>query len=257
MKSITVHVPSGIVAFCLLCAVSAYAERNNPSQQPPVQPLDDPDSSEVQRQMVRLVIGRFGLVIPCGEGLGVNRDGIVTGIRARAINRGLTALDPTERAYQFLELHRDLFGLENPRQELVVERASARAVRFRQMANGIPVILGRSLLSVAPTGYTLHMWPDSNLLKEFEGAVFPEARNVNTTPAVSREQAIAIAQSDTAHGGQPTEVSVADLYIAKFDDGCRLVWRLGISGGGYGGAGIYMIDAHSGAILNVIPDGIQ
>jgi hypothetical protein len=50
---------------------------------------------------------------------------------------------------------------------------------------------------------------------------------------------------------------VADLYIAKFDDGCRLVWRLGISGGGYGGAGIYMIDAHSGAILNVIPDGIQ
>jgi hypothetical protein len=257
MKSIIVHIPSGIVAFCLVVAMSAYAERNNPSQQPPIQPLDDPDSTEVQRQMVRLVIARFGLVIPCGEGLGVNRDGIVTGIRARAINRGLTAIDPTERAYQFLELHRDLFGLENPRQELVVERSTTRTVVFQQMANGIPVILGRSLIRLAPVGYSFHIRPDSNLIEEFGGEIYPEARNVNPNPAVSREQAIAIAQSDTAHGGQATEVSGARLYIAKFNEGCRLVWRLGLSGGGHGGAGLYFIDAQTGDILNVIPGDIE
>jgi hypothetical protein len=257
MKSVLAKIILGIMAICLISITWSYADQNKRHDQPIPQPLDDPDSSEVQRQMVRLVIERFGLALGRGDGLAVNRDGIVTAIRGRAINRGLTAIDPTERANQFLEMHRDLFGLESPRQELVVERSTTRTVVFQQMANGIPVILGRSLIRLAQVGYTFHFRPDSSLIERFGGEIYPEARNVSPNPAISREQAIAIAQSDTAHGGQPTEVSVADLYIAKFDDGCRLVWRLGISGGGYGGAGIYFIDAQSGAILNVIPDGIQ
>jgi hypothetical protein len=180
----------------------------------------------------------------------VDQNGVLIGLRNEHINIGLTSNDPVERVYQFLEINRDLLHLENPREELPVKSfdcsdSGACYVRLYQKANGIVVEGSYYRFALIPT-------PDRQGLRlyDLDGAYYPEARQINPVPAISRAQADSIALSDPAHENTRAEASGADkLIICGFDDGLHLVWRVGIINGGYGGSASYLIDANTGIIL--------
>jgi hypothetical protein len=209
------------------------------------------DSTDIQRETVRRMRQRLDL--NRWEGfvdLGVTREGVITGIRGRGINRGLTAADPVERAYQFFERHQDLFQIQNPRQELVVGGRDQGHIHFEQIVNGVKVYL---------RGYQVHFSGDSSgtHIYAIDGVYNPEARSVNTTPTIDSLEAGRIAQADPAHGAN-TYVCCYKLWISSTYDGAHsfasggthLVWQFSVGGGIYNGAE-YMVDAHSGEILNV------
>jgi hypothetical protein len=203
----------------------------------------NPDTTDAQRATLRLIWERFG--INCC----VNRNGVLTGLFGDRINLGLTSNDPVERVYQFLERNRDLLNLENPREELLLKRCSRNDngtghVHLYQKANGI-IVNGSFYHFIFTTD------PDSQGIRlyELEGAYYPEARFINTIPAISQAQAESIAVHDPRHNGAIPNIRNTKLLIMGIDGSLRLVWQMAVTNGAFGGSAGYIIDAQSGAIL--------
>ena len=208
-----------------------------------------PDSTDIQRAKVRALMERFRFRFGYGGGAGVQRDGRIIGLERLELNIGLTSRDPVERIYQFLERHEDLFGMQNPRQELVLRgngfRGNSGRVRFEQVVGEIPVRHGffDFMLEADSGGPTI-----SSLQNNY----YPAARDVNTSPSITMEQAEQIALADTAHEGKSTAIyGTPQLMIADVEEALHLVWYLDVDGGGYMGASHYLIDAHTGQVLYV------
>ncbi len=211
------------------------------------------DSSDAQRSIVRSLVERFHLNPRFGLRMLIDPDGSIRNIETPLLNAGLTSSQPLDRAYEFLERHGDIFHLANPRQELILKDSvtsdspySGRSafINFEQVVNGIKVLDG---------GFGFHFKSDSSntlSILSVGSSYYTESRNINTTPTISMERAKEIALSDPAHNGlTPGIYKDPELYIDRIDGVFHLIWRLGVLGGGYNGAALYIIDAHSGQIL--------
>jgi len=206
------------------------------------------DSTDVQKTIIRKIKDRFGI------NAGVDKSGAIS-ICNDYLSLPLTEGEPLERIYQFLEQNRDIFQLENPRQELRLRyaysppRARIRLVDFS--FDQIEVRGGHVGIGLSADSLSL----DSLFVIRIGCRIFPQARSVNTTPTIKKEQAIDIALSDTAHTGIPPEIYPnranvgpdPQLIIQIRDDIPHLVWPVHV----YVGGPTYYIDAHTGEVLEV------
>jgi hypothetical protein len=99
--------------FCLLFLGQALLASENSTQilQKEKAPLD---SAAIRIQNVKaLAIGRFG------DRIKFDKYGIPIEITGN-LSKGLTGTDVVEKAYQFFEINKDIFQIDQPRQELVI-----------------------------------------------------------------------------------------------------------------------------------------
>jgi hypothetical protein len=205
------------------------------------------DSTQAQKRTVVLAQERFG-VSAC-----VDENGIITSMGSNSgIYIATKDTDPLEFAYFIFEQNRDLFGLDNPREELVLNNigrgeTGSASISFRQKEHG---------LEVENAFYQVHLIPTSDSqrisLQSMYGKIFPRAREINSIPSIDSTQAEDIALNDLAHGDTMVVVGApTHLAISEFEDVLHLVWRVNIINGGYGGSAAYWIDAQNGTILKV------
>jgi Zn-dependent metalloprotease len=160
-----------------------------------------------------------------------------------ATYRGETG-DRVEDSYRFLEMHKDIFNLVNPRQELKLSSNSkdeyGEAVKFDQVVNGVKVASEMRFI----------FKPDG-ILDCVIGQIDTNARKIDTNPTISEEQAKQIAFNDTPNINNKAEAVRTELIIGRFDGVLRLVWLFGVKSEGAGGSKSlsYIIDAKTGKIL--------
>jgi Zn-dependent metalloprotease len=144
--------------------------------------------------------------------------------------------------------------LDNPREELVLYDNVLRTIKFYQAHNGI---------KIQNAQYYVHFNKDWKI-NGANGHLFPMAKNVNTTPAVSKEGAEKIAIADFEINPQnrlstlvPDSVAPyageTELMLSRIDGEFRLVWNTGVTYGlPWGGGLAYVIDAQTGEIIHSI-----
>jgi Zn-dependent metalloprotease len=160
---------------------------------------------------------------------------------SRAAYYGETG-DRVEDSYRFLDLHKDIWNLENPRQELRLQGiigpdkidTITTTVVFDQVVNGVKVRYGECCIHYKSDG----------LMYLADVRIDPEARTINTSPAISQEQAIDIARQDTLVKDPNPKVFEPKLLIGRFNGKMLLFWQFGF---GYDWS--YAVDAHTGKIL--------
>jgi Zn-dependent metalloprotease len=194
------------------------------------------DSLENIRKAKSIITGRFGLKFELDE------NGIPTRIE-EDLSKGITAVDPIEKGYQFFEINKDLFKINNPRKELIVEKASTSYIRFSWAPNGV---------KVGCPGYKIFFNKDGkpNLIK---GEIYIEARNIDTHPKINAEQAKQISLNDSkAYHTTIENVKGVELLIGKFDDVLRLAWAVNVCKlDSVIFNSDYYIDAQTGEILDI------
>ena len=208
-----------------------------------------PDSTDIQRRIAEAVYDRLGIAAL------VDTNGVILGLSGDRMNIGLNATDPVERSFQFLELHADLFGFINPREEFTVKNYHpgphytydySGAVFFQQMVEGVKVV---------NAGYQIHYDPDSTSFKFtwLVGRIIPEARRINTTPTVSQMQAESMAMSDPEHAPYLEQVTIGltELVIESVDNVWRLAWKINVQNGRFAGSANYWIDANTAEVLKM------
>jgi hypothetical protein len=165
--------------------------------------------------------------------------------------RGEIGGDRVEDSYRFLELNKDSFGLINPRQELKLKEVigpdkiiKGQTVKLYQVVNGVKVRYGQ---------YFIHFSPDGTM-NGINGQIDPEARQIDTNPAISEEQSkqLAIAHP-RAKRASVEHITKTELIIGRFNKEMRLAWGVTIfkadSTGLVGDA--FYIDAQNGRVLEV------
>jgi Zn-dependent metalloprotease len=190
----------------------------------------------------------------------MNNKGIPTSITGD-LSAGITATEPVEKAYQYFELHKDLYQINDPRKELKLKwvhdytgSTGGAHVAFNQVYNGIGVGVGDMRVHLNKEG---KIW---DVTFKYD----PEARKVDTTPSISEEQAKQIAVSNPDYEYNNPYFGEPELLIAHFEDGYHLVWRFYLGEitdpyHDYGGKFptkndfYYLIDAKTGQILKLEP----
>jgi Zn-dependent metalloprotease len=197
-----------------------------------------------QDSLSKKELARVEIIRRFGQNFSMDDNGIPTRLQGHLFV-GSNESDPLEIAYQFFEENKDVFQMENPREELLVRSVRSddisSTVKFYWAVNGIKVRYGGYFVQIKPNGS----------IYEVQGQIDPEARKVDTTPSISEERAKEIAINDPLHKGRKPEVVESELIIANFEGGYRLVWSLGIINGGGVGSWYYTIDAKTGEVLKV------
>lgn len=140
--------------------------------------------------------------------------------------RGITTKGDTEIAWQFLELHKDLFDIEDPRSELELKYAGPsqdkvfRLVFFDQHVNGIPVSRG---------AFHFYFGKDG-CLQSLKSEYYPEAKRIDLESCISKEKSILIALADTVYvdkeGGSIWGRPHDEIYC--FRGRCHYRWIVGV-----------------------------
>lgn len=85
------------------------------------------------------------------------------------------------------------------------------------------------------------------------GQIDPDARKVNTTPAIAKEKAVDIVLADSRAKNSTVEhIKESELMITRQKDGCHLAWvvyLLRMDSVVLGDK--YFIDAHTGEFLGI------
>ena len=107
------------------------------------------DSTSIQKETARKVKDRFDIIAT------VDKYGVATSMPGDSISLPLTEDEPLERVYQFLEQNRDIFRLENARQELHlryprVQRNGQMSFKFDQFYNEVLVKGGFLGIGILP-----------------------------------------------------------------------------------------------------------
>jgi Zn-dependent metalloprotease len=158
------------------------------------------------------------------------------------LNRGITATEPKEKVYQLFELHKDVFGILNPREELVDFKAktfwkngNVQSAVIYQYYDGIKIYGGH---------YGIGFDQQGNI-RNCGGDLYPEARQVNTVPSISEEQVQEIALNNPHTKRSPSgRIYSTDLLIYVIKGQPHLTWKVCIE---Y--YACYFIDAHTGEML--------
>jgi Zn-dependent metalloprotease len=165
----------------------------------------------------KTIIGRYGSKFK------LDNNGIPTSITGN-LSSGLTAKDPVDIVYEFFEKNKDIFQLQNPRQELILidsisDGIVGPTVRMAWAVNGVKVGCPefRAQFSKASGLY------------EIDGDICPDARKINTNPIIGEEQAKQFVVNDTKNlGSKLGDVKSSQLIIAKFNDSFKLAWIINI-----------------------------
>ena len=142
-----------------------------------------------------------------------------------------------EAAVDFIDRHRNAFGLKNPKEELQLEdekNKRSSILSFQQTYNGVPVwqkgigvLVNRENNEILQIGSNLASTPD-----------------IDTTPQITKEEAIGIARADKiAKEGGEVVGPRSKLYICKN----KLAYGVGFLYRSHGWR--YFIDATDGRIL--------
>lgn len=176
-------------------------------------------------QLSKKEIARAKITQRLSQNFSIDDNGIPTRIKGH-LSDGITATDPVDKAYQFFEIHKDIFQLEDPRSELVLggvsdDKLGYNHVKLGQVVNGVPV---------GVVGYRVHIKPNGIIYK-VKGQIDPEARNVDTNPGISVEAAkeIAISNLDPELEVDKFEALEPELIIARFDGEPKLTWVVNVA----------------------------
>jgi Zn-dependent metalloprotease len=231
------RIPTWIIIFGL--CLPLYAVSSESSNQISPNKTVQPDSATLKIQNAKaLAISKFG------DRIKFDKNGIPIEIEGD-LSKGLTETDIVDKAYQFFEINKDIFRLTEPKTELKVydvHRDDIPVVKMYWAVNGVKVASNLRIV-FSKNGSPFY----------FAGKIDPEARTINTNPAISEDQAkaIVIKDMDKVKDGCPedaqTEIKNATLIIGRFDEELKLVWGLSVVKclNGYG----YWIDAQTGKIL--------
>jgi Zn-dependent metalloprotease len=177
----------------------------------------------------------------------LNENGIPVSIEGD-LSRGITATDPIDKAYQFFELNKDIFSMENPRQELILrdvsipKRGSITYIKFDQFVESVKVLYN---------AYTVEIDVNGTII--YAGGIYnPALREIDAVPVISKEQSIkiVIAQAKCQHEPWLDKIEEETrLLIANLDGNYRLVWRAVFICRNLCGSQYAYIDAKTGEIL--------
>jgi len=146
------------------------------------------------------------------------------------LDKGITAVEPLDKCYEFFELHKDLFGLDNPREELVFysDSTDIYTLMFRQFHNGIQIGWHRIIVYFS--------LKEKYSMIGVKGKFVTQVKNLSSTPAISEEEAIQIAANDyIAHKykAEPKSGKTELRYLKESDGSYYLAWIIAIGNGGY------------------------
>lgn len=206
----------------------------------------------MQKQMVKKLFISIACLLAIAQS-GFAQDNMdVDKASQKQVNEAMMTDSPHEddfyvaRAHEYIDKRKDYFQIANFQQELKFEKImhdpppfTNVSVSFYQVVNDIPVERATIGVSFRQNGKVFS-----------SGSSFePGASHVNTTPSVSKEQAVAIALKDERAAGA-TSAQIAELVIGKFDDEFKLTWKI-FTGGpkGFTDPALFYIDAQSGELL--------
>lgn len=156
--------------------------------------------------------------------------------------------EPVEIALKFIEEHSALFRLENPREELEVNRLETDElglthIRFDQVYDG---------LKVRSCQLGVHLRSDGSVYY-FNGTYFPTP-DINTVPFFTLQEGIEIAKEHYLQRGKTSIVdATGELMIFSHDgETFHLVWQVMLQGESLIDSYEYYIDAHDGDVLHFV-----
>ncbi|MGE3311720.1 MAG: M4 family metallopeptidase [Limisphaerales bacterium] len=177
-------------------------------------------------------------------------NGTVRQARATLLGRavvGPAPAAPSERhlatARAFLQTHAELLGLDNPAEELVLDRSESngiggRHLRFSQRLGALPVWPGTLSAHLDPAGH----------LVLIEGAYVPTPRNLPEQPVIPSADAVLRGMASVP-GGLRGNASAPELIVfAPFGEEPRLAWRFTVNVG-FTQAWAFVVDALNGRLL--------
>lgn len=138
------------------------------------------------------------------------------------LNAGITATDRPDRCYQLFELHKDIFGLINPREELILRRENPILIEFTQIYDGIKLNISQIFVYINEGGY----------ISGIKGRFYPELRTLSAKPVIGKDQALktAIKEYKKMYNGQEPISEVIELLFLRDNDSFYLSWRISLSG---------------------------
>ncbi len=162
---------------------------------------------------------------------------VIRNFRAAPYSLAATA---QEAAVAFVGDYYELFGIENPEEELLVlglqPWRGRTIVRLQQLLQGIPVAGGQVIVKLDRTGHAV-----------MAVSSLRPGLTVDVTPAISADAAVQAAAS--AVKGDPSGAPSASLMVLPDRSGCKLAWRVMLSTCSSPGAWLVDVDAGSGKIL--------
>jgi hypothetical protein len=173
------------------------------------------DSAAVRMQNPKaLAIGRFGDKIKFDD------DGIPIEIEGN-LSKGITVKGAANKTYLFFEVNKDILGITNPREVLVIDDVhfeDAIVVKLHMVVNRINI----------PSSYVLTFTPDE-ILYRYSGGVDPRVRGINLHPAISEEQAFEICLIDSKTYNTAMEnVRSLGLVIGRAEGLFKLMWVINV-----------------------------
>ncbi|MBI5868928.1 MAG: hypothetical protein HZB43_11700 [candidate division Zixibacteria bacterium] len=162
------------------------------------------------------------------------------------LGQGLSAGEPLDIFYGFMERNKDLFGIKDPRAEMlhfkggeVNPRTGVRDFKFQQAYQGLEVLTA---------GIRAHFNKQGEF-DEITASVYPNI-NLPSTPTISEAEAKRIVTQDVA-SPDTLDLSRCRLIVYPLGGKCYLAWHIvAMPGGGY------LIDALSGNVLSRQPEGV-
>ena len=154
-----------------------------------------------------------------------------------------------EAALDFIDKHRNAFGLKSPKNELKLLRKSEQQwgsvdVSFQQNINGVP-IWGSSV--------GVHLNKDKDIYVIASPNTVPTP-DINTTPLVTEDEAINVVRADKAKNGYNNysilEHPVAELVIYKRENSSKLSLAYLVDCLYMSHNWIYVIDAKDSSIID-------
>lgn len=143
----------------------------------------------------------------------------------------------------FLQAHAELLQLDNPAEELALDRTESdglggRHLRFSQRLGPLPVW---------PATLSAHLDAQGNLTL-IEGAYIPTPRQVPNAPAISSADAVLRGRASVP-GGMRGDAGASELIVfAPLDQEPRLAWRFTLNIG-FTQAWAFVVDALDGRLL--------
>jgi Zn-dependent metalloprotease len=150
---------------------------------------------------------------------------------------------PEQIALAFLTVNRDLFHMDDPQSEFIVEHSTADEkgniqVSLAQRYQDLPVFQGEIMVHVGKNGH----------IREVNG-LYLDGLKMDTKPTITAAEAKRLMLADM---GKPEVDSLSrppTLVIARVDDNDHLAWRAKVSAKDMSEAWDYFIDARDGSLL--------
>jgi len=148
---------------------------------------------------------------------------------------------PVQAARTFLSEYRALFGIADPDRLKHVKTRIHRGIRhvtFNQMAGSVPVYEAQ---------YKVHLRPGGRV-DMANGTYYPDM-DISTRPSVSKSQAATTARSDLGIATGQDLQTTSELVVYPSKEQFHLAWKLILFSEDPSADWFYMVDAHSGTIL--------